>query len=236
MLGRTKAITFAMALALGASACSDGSGPTGRVRLSAAQADAVLARAEQIAIADHSLDWLRDSLEIVIHAGTEVKRITIRIDGTDRTYHAVGLNRVFVNTGATNSAATFHLLAFDDVSNPVKFVIVNGFQQNGTTTPPTTASGAFGSAGTAGHIIEIENTGAYDWIMLGGTSSFASAPDGAPCEGFTPANGISCFESALSLSFFVGLTQPPSVLLPGKTASLELTDVPAVTLRFLIAF
>jgi hypothetical protein len=231
-IGWRSARTFVLAVAsavASAVACSDATSPR-TLELTSAQAAAIVDGAGQLAVGRSELSWLADSLELVIHSGATVKPITIRIDGKDETYYAAGLSRGIISNGTQTSFATFHLLAFDDVSAPKKFVVVNGFKQSNTTTPPTTVSGSFGSA-IAGHYFELGTTAVVEWIAIAGTATFTAGPQGAPCAGFTPANGVSCYASSFTTSFEIVSSLAPSPLVPPKTASLASVEIPGVLLH-----
>jgi len=216
----------------GAVACTDSTSP-GNLELTSAQAQAIIDRAGLIAIGRPELNWLADSLDLVIHSGTTLRQITIRIDGADKSYNAVALNRQIIVTGPSPSSfSTFHLIAFDDPGNPVKFVIVNGYAPSGTATPPQSVNGTFSSATASGHLFEVGSIAVVEWIAATGTATFAAGAQGAACDGFTPANGVTCFASSLTVSFDIIATQPPSPLVPMKTASLASVEVPGVLLHF----
>jgi len=123
------------------------------------------------------------------------------------------------------------MLAFDAITSPTKFVIVNGFASNTTATPPGGATGNFGGSAVFAHVIELSGANVLDWTASTGTATLTAGQQGAACPDFTEFNGVTCFASSLNVAFQMTSSSPPSIALPSKTASMGASVIPAVQLR-----
>jgi hypothetical protein len=224
----TLLILAASALAL-AGACSDSiTDPNPPIiTLSAQQATALATRAEAIADVHPDLEWLADSIEVVLRAGQPAKRIVIRENGEPVELYAVSLHRE-VRT-STSSFATWHLLAFDNASNPSVFVIANGFAQGTGTTPPTSVNGAFGGQSVFAHIIVMNGSSVDDRRATTGGATFAARSLGAACPvSGTPPAGVTCNIAETEVGFDVVNVTPPYTT--ARTYNLLAVSVPGVKL------
>lgn len=223
---RLLATTALIALA----GCGDGTGPDPNppiITLSAQQATTLLARAEVMAAAHPDLAWLSDSLEVVVRAGAQAKRITVRENGEPVDVYAVSLQR-HVLTGTT-SFATWHLFSFDDASNPTFFFVANGFAQSSGPTPPSSVNGAFGGQSVFAHLVIIDGnvTDPRRATTGGATFSLSSLGSACPVSGTPPAN-ITCNMAEMQVGFdIVNLTPPFTV---ARTYNLLAVAVPGVLL------
>lgn len=189
-------------------------------------------RRTRIASAHPSLAWLTDSLQLAIRSGAEVAPVTIRVDGADVGYYAVGITRTFRYTGPPPfSQSSFFLLAFDALSAPTRFVIASGFAGNNTSSLPTSVTGQFGTLAAAGHMIEIVGSSVRDYVASVGSATFTEGTAGAACEGFKQTATLSCFASTLQAALTIALAEPPSVTLLPKTANLATSTVPGILLQ-----
>src|SRR5688572_20906810 len=114
---------FLLAATVALAACGDN--PTDPnppiITLSAQQAATLVGYAEALADVHPDLEWLADSIELVVRAGAQAKRIVVTENGEPVNLYAVSLMRD-VRT-STSSFATWHLFAFDNASNPAAFIV-----------------------------------------------------------------------------------------------------------------
>ena len=197
------------------------------ITLSAQQAAAIAARAEDIADVHPDLDWLADSIEVVVRAGAQAKRILVRENGEPVDLYAVSLQRD-VRT-STSSFATWHLLAFDNASNPTVFVVANGFAQGSGTTPPTSVNGPFGGQSVHAHVIVINGSTIDDRRATTGGATFAAGTIGGACPvSGTPPAGVSCNLAEMEVGFDIVNVTPPYTT--ARTYNLLAVNVPGVKL------
>ena len=208
-------------------ACSESTSPgPATIQLSAAQAAAISARTQQIAAAVPDLLWLSDSTDFVITSGAQADRIVVTVDGAEKSYYAVGLQRAFLGG---NSFATFHLIAFDDASNPVDFVVANGYAPGSGGTAPSSVSGSFGGQSVFAHLLHVTGSSVLDWAAETGTAEFATGTTSGACAALPLPSGFSCFKSTLQAAFtitHVGTAIPEE----DHSASLASVTVPGVLL------
>ncbi|MGH7637851.1 MAG: hypothetical protein ACREOK_09390 [Gemmatimonadaceae bacterium] len=200
------------------------------ITLSAQQAGAIAASAEAFAQVHPDLEWLTDSIEVVVRAGAQAKRIVVTSQGVEIAYYAVGLQREVI--AATSSFSTWHLIAFDNPSNPTEFVLANGFASSSTTTPPTSADGGFGGDDVFAHFIRVDDGVITDWRAITGGATFMTATSGGECPVTgTPPEGVTCALGEIEVSFDIVFTTVPAGN-ESRTANLLATRVPGAVLRF----
>ena len=194
----TKHSVVSIALALSIVACSDD--PTEPVNgdvitLTQGQAVALVAKVESFGAQDATLIGLSDTVDVVIKAGAQARRIDVTSDIGSGSYWAVSLQVV------AGTTSTFHVVAFDDPSNPTRFIILGGAVL-GSATPVNSASGAIGTNGTTsltGHLLSTSGTAVSAWHVSGGTLSFVVHPTAQACPGFV--GGGSCVSLTMDVAF-----------------------------------
>ena len=220
-------VTAALALAAG---CGDNvTDPNPPIiTLSAQQAATLAANAETIAGIHPDLEWLADSIEVVVRAGAQAKRIVIRENGEPLEFYAVSLQRE-VRTG-TSSFATWHLFAFDNASNPTVFFVANGFAQGSGAATPTSVDGAFGGQSVFAHLI-IMGSGTIDARRAtAGGASFATTDVAGACPVTgTPPAGVTCNIAEMEASFDIVNVTPPYT--NARSYNLLAVTVPGAMLR-----
>ena len=222
--------SFVIAIALVFAGCGD-NGITDPnppiITLSAQQAAAIAARAEDIAAVHPDLDWLTDSIEVVVRAGAQAKRIEVRENGEPVGLYAVSLQRDVLTS--TSSFATWHLLAFDDASNPTVFFVANGFAQGSGTTPPTSVNGPFGGQSVFAHLIIIDGSTIDARRATTGGATFAARAIGGACPvSGTPPAGVTCNLAEMEVGFDIVNVEPAYTV--ARTYNLLAVSVPGVKL------
>ena len=188
----SRKILATCALLLAAASCGD-DGITDPnppiITLSAQQAATLVADAEELAAVHPDLEWLADSIEVVVRAGAQAKRIEILENGEPLVFYAVSLQRDLISS--TSSFTTWNLFAFDNASEPSVFIVASGFAQGTGTTPPTSMNAGFGGQDAFAHIIVLGDNGAItDRRAITGGAFFAAKSVGGACPvvGTPPAN------------------------------------------------
>jgi hypothetical protein len=200
------------------------------ITLSAQQAAVLTANAEAIADVHPDLEWLTDSIEVVVRAGAQAKRIVVTSEGEEIAYYAVGLQRQVIS--ASSSFSTWHLIAFDNPSSPSEFILANGFAQGAGTTPPTSVDGGFGGDDVFAHFIRVDDGVITDWRAVTGGATFRTATSGGDCPVVgTPPQGVTCTLGEIEASFDIVFTTVPTGN-ESRTANLLATRVPGAVLRF----
>ena len=221
---RTALVTMALILA---TACSDDpSGPSNgeTITLSATQAASLMGRIEAIGVKDPSFAALADTIDVVIKAGAEARRIDVTTDLGAGPYWAVSLQMFHGTT------TTFHVVAFDDASNPTRFIVLGGASL-GSSSPVTSLSGAIGTNGSeslTGHLYSTSGTDVSAWHASGGSVSFTAHPTSQACSNF-PGPGT-CVSSTMDATFAFTNTVPDQSATGQRTASGTLTALPGVRL------
>ena len=212
-------------------ACSDDpSGVTGGevITLSASQAAALVARIESFGAADPTLDALADTVDVVIKAGAQARRVEIVNSEGASTFYAVSLQRTHPVAPAWS---TFHVIAFNDPTNPTLFVILGGFNQAQSATPPNTVTGPIGatsSSSLTGHLFSVFGNQLSTWNASGGTSYMTAGATTTVCTGWTGPG--TCVTSLMDASF----TITGSVAVYGTTGertwSGNITSIPGISM------
>ena len=194
------------------------------ITLTQSQAVALIAKVESFGAQDASLAALSDTVDVVIKAGAQARRIDVESDIGNGPYWAVSL-QMFAGT-----TSTFHVIAFDDPSNPTRFIILGGAVL-GSTTPVNSASGQIGTNGTTsltGHLLSTSGTAVSAWHVSGGTLSFVVDPTTQACPGFSgPGNCVSISTDA-TLNFTASV--PEGAATGQRTASGTAEGIPGVRL------
>jgi hypothetical protein len=198
------------------------------ITLTAQQASTLVTHAEALADLDPELEWLADSIEVVVRAGAQAKRIEILENDEPLIFYAVSLQRDVIAT--SSSFATWHLLAFDNASDPSVFVVANGFAQGTGTTPPTSVNAGFGGQSVFAHILITEDDGSItDRRATTGGASFGARSLGGACPvSGTPPAGVTCNLAEMEVLFDIVQVSPAAP--EGSTLHLLSVAVPGVKL------
>lgn len=223
-----KARTVAsLALAFSLGACSDdpASPPSGDlITLTASQAAALIAKVESFGAQDASLAALSDTVDVVIKAGAQARQIDVSSDIGNGPYWAVSL-QMFAGT-----SSTFHVIAFDDPSNPTRFIIVGGAVL-GSATPVNSASGSIGTNGTTsltGHLLSTSGSAVSAWHVSGGTVSFVVHPTTQACAGVSGPGSCVSITTDVALNFTASVAEGAATSQRTATGSAE--GIPGVRL------
>jgi hypothetical protein len=211
-------------------ACSDTTQPQrpATLVLDANEAAALNAKFELIAAASQDLQWLTDSANIVIQAGTQVKLIPVTVDGGATSYYAVSLIR---NLMTTNAFSTFHLIAFDNPSNPTHFLVLNGYAASGDSHPPTTISGTFGGSDVFAHLITASAGLVNDWQATDGSATLSlGGVSDSPCTLPLP-QGVSCLFATLDAQASI-LAATAGQSVTTRSAAIAPATVPGLLLTY----
>ena len=207
-------------------------GPTGDlITLNAQQAALIVGRVVEFSSSDPTLGALADTIQFVVKAGAEVQRIDVTTSFGVTSYWTVSLHRAFV--GASQSWSTFHVIGFNDVSNPTEFLILGGFSQVAGTTAPTSITGSIGSNASSsltGHFFGVIGNQVGMWNASGGTVSMIATSTGEACPNFSAA-GMTCAKSSMSTTFSITQTVTGGAPATGnRTGSASNVSVPGVRL------
>ena len=224
-----RSAVLVVALALSVSACSDE--PTGVdtgdvITLTQNQAASLIAQVESFGSQDPTLAALSDTIDVVIKAGAQARRIDVTSDIGNGPYWAVSL-QMFAGT-----SSTFHVIAFDSPSNPTRFIILGGAAL-GSPTPVTTATGSIGTTGTVsltGHLLSISGANLSAWHVSAGSLSFEVHSTTEACPGF--AGPGDCVSITMDATFdFTGSIPDQNGSASGqRTASGTAEGIPGVRL------
>jgi hypothetical protein len=223
----------ALGLALVLSSCeSDSTQPSGDlVTLNAQQAANIVARVAQFSSSDPTLGALADTIQFVVKAGAEVQQIDVTTSFGVTSYWTISLHRTFA--GASQSWSTFHVLGFNDLSDPTEFLILGGFSQVAGTTPPTSLMGSIGSSASSsltGHFFAVIGGQVGMWNASGGTVSMSAASTTEACPNFS-ASGMTCVKSSMNASFAITQTVTGGAPATGnRTGSALAATIPGVKL------
>lgn len=219
--------TVLLALLIATASCGDSTtAPKDTLALTAAQAAAIVGKAQQISVTNPELSWLGDSIEVVIKSGAEAQRIAVTVDSVAKSYYALSLVRQIITA---NSFTTFHLIGFDDASNPTDFVVANGYAPGSSFTPPTSVTGSFGSINAFAHVIHVSGATVRDWAAQTGTAHFEIASTGATCAG---SASIECNSVLLVAEADATALRPEANPADVHSASFASVTVPGVLMTF----
>lgn len=214
-------------LALALSACSDE--PTEPVNedvitLTQAQAVALVTKVESFGAQDATLRALSDTIDVVIRAGAQARRIEVTSDIGNGPYWAVSLSVV------SGTTSTFSVVAFDDPSNPTRFIILGGAVL-GSASVVNTASGSIGTTGTTsltGHILMILDNSLFAWHVSGGSLSFTVHPTTQSCPSFVGPG--TCVSITTDATFSFTASIGTGTISSQRTASGTGVGIPGVRL------
>ncbi|HYC50519.1 MAG TPA: hypothetical protein VEB19_05345 [Gemmatimonadaceae bacterium] len=228
---RLSVVALASIIAMGG--CSDDpvTGPGGDlITLSASQAASLVARVESFAVSDPTIGSISDTIEVVVKAGAEARRIEVTTDLGATEYYAVSLH--MPNAQSVPASATFHFIAFDDPNNPTRFIILGGWSALGTgSDAPTVVSGPIGGATSTsltGHLFSISGSQVSAWHASAGTVSFESSANGGACTGFTGPG--TCVKGSMDVTFNLTSTVAGNGAAGERTASGSAVNVPGIRL------
>jgi len=220
-------LSIACALSLGA--CSDD--PTEPVNgdvitLTQSQAVALVAKVESFGAQDATLRALSDTVDVVIKAGAQVRRIDVTSDLGNGSYWAVSL-QMFAGT-----TSTFHVIAFDDPSNPTRFIILGGAVL-GSASPVNSATGSIGTTGTTsltGHLLTTSGTAVSAWHVSAGTASFVVHPTSQACPAFVGPGNCASLTMDATFNFTSSVPDHNGSATGQRTASGAAEGIPGVRL------
>lgn len=221
--------TAAAALVLLAACSSSAStGPNPHtVQLTAAQAQAISQRLQQIAASNPTLGDLADSIAVGIQAGAVVNSIDLTGDLGDGPFYAFGLKRVF--EGAPGFGPELNILAFDNPSDPQNFILIDVMAGTGT---PDAATGSFGTS-AGGVVFQVSGDSLLTWAATGGGVSIMGHGPNGGCGSYQPPSGITCALETMHISFSITSTGPEfNTSGAGPTASFAGADLAGVVLTF----
>jgi hypothetical protein len=187
----------AVALAMLASGCiesSVGDPPvTVSVALTAEQAAAVNGAIKNVAVASPDLAGLIDTTNILLKAGAVVDSAGVDVSFGGGTYYGVVLQRSV--TQPTNPYSTFHIVYFNNPSNPTRLIIASVYAR-GNVGPP---DGVLANLATPTevltayvHFYDIESSGTTHWRSTAGSLVLGNSGAGGACAGFTLQGAIGC--------------------------------------------
>jgi hypothetical protein len=225
----------ALGLALLLSSCESDTtvpGPTGDlITLNAQQAALIAGRIVEFSSDDPTLSALADTIQFVVKSGAEVQRIDVTTSFGVTSYWTVSLHRT--HSGPSQSWSTFHVIGFDDPSDPTEFLILGGFSQVAGTTAPTSISGSIGSNASSsltGHFFGVIGDQVGMWNASGGTVSMTATSTAGACPNFT-AQGMTCAKSSMATTFSITQTVTGGAPATGqRTGSASDATVPGVRL------
>jgi hypothetical protein len=203
--------------------------------LSQAQAALIVQRVTMAAPTHPELAALADTINVIVKAGAEANRMDVTTNSGVETFYAVGLHRAVKQTPESHS--TFHVIGFDDPSNPTSFLVLGGWRVTGAN-PPTSVTGSFAGPGTdnsvTGHLFSVSGSAISVWHAVQGTSTLAAAPGSEACVGFTPSPGVTCAQSELTATFAMTSASPdPGSSATGtRSASSSSQTLPGITLAW----
>lgn len=196
----------AASILLAACSSSSSTGPIQpSIHLTAAQAQALTERLQQVAASNPGLSDLADSIMVGIQAGVGVNTINLTGLGTGP-FYAFGLKRVF--SGSPGFGPEFDILAFDNPSDPQTFLLIDVFAGSST---PDAANGSFdGSSGTlaTGFVFQVSGDSSRTWTPTQGLVSVAGHGPNGDCGSYQPPAGITCAQETMHISFSITATSP----------------------------
>jgi hypothetical protein len=203
--------------------------------LTQAEAALIVARVEMAAPSHPELASLADTVNVVVKAGAEARRLDVTTNSGVETYYTISLHRAVESS--TNSHSTFHVIGFNDPANPTSFLVLGGWRQTGTT-PPATVTGSFAGPGAdhsvTGHLFSVSGNTISVWHAVQGTSTLTVTPETGSCVGFTSAPDVTCSNSSLSMNFTMTSATPDagSSATGTRSASAAVEGVPGITLTW----
>jgi hypothetical protein len=232
---RFKSRRVAFAIPFIVAGCS-ADGPTAndgnKINLTQAQVSLLVARVAQIVPVHPELSWLGDSASLVLTSGAEADRLNITTDLGAGPFFGVGMHRAI--TASANSFSTFHLIVFNDPSNPTDFIIIDGFMQGSGATPPTSMSGNVGGSAVNGYLFHIAGSTLDSWRAESGSASFVTGSSVGDCQNFQSIVGITCARIGLEASFNIDVARRDAGGQAADTRSASLAPVTVAGIRLTI--
>lgn len=198
------------------------------ITLTATQAAALVGRIESFGSADPTLAALADTVNVVIKAGAQARRVEIVNSEGASTFYAVSLQRTHPTAPAWS---TFHVIAFDDPADPTLFVILGGFNQVQSATPPNTVTGPIGatsSGSLTGHLFSVTGSTVSTWNASGGTSYMTAGATTQSCAGWTGPG--TCVASTMDASFTITASVAGNGTTGQRTWSGNITSIPGISM------
>lgn len=201
------------------------------LQLTAAQAQALTQRLQQVAATNPAISDLADSILIGIQAGVGVNTVDLTGDLGPAPFYAFGLKRVF--SGSPGFGPEFDVLAFDNPSDPRTFMLIDVFAGSST---PDGANGSFdGSSGTGatGFVFQVSGDSSLTWAPTQGLVSVAGQGPNGDCGSYQPPTGIACAQETMHVSFSITSTVPEfGAGGAGPTVSFAGADLAGIVLTF----
>lgn len=224
---RTKVIFAGLSLLATLGCSKDPSGPTAEViSLTAAQAAGVVNQVAAFASDDPLLAALADTIGVVVNAGAEARRIQVTTDLGSDTYYALSLHRTIAAGASTSS--TFHVIAFDDPSNPRRFIILGGWKSPSS----SSVSGPIGAGGTSSltaHLFSVSGGALSSWHASAGSVTLIWMESLQQCASTAPPN---CIRGSMDAQFAITATVPGNGTTGSRTASGTITGAPGIRLAY----
>jgi hypothetical protein len=215
----------------GLQACSENpTPPVGgeTITLTATQAAGLVSSVESFGSSDPTLASLADTVDEVLKAGAQAKRIEITTDLGANVFYAVSLHRASNNS--TSPWSTFHIIGFDDASAPKHFIILGGYASGAA--PPNAVSGPIGGGSTTSltaHLFSVSSGQLSRWHASAGSVSLTSMELLEQCVG---AIGNGCVRGTMDATFNITATVPGNGTTGQRTASGSITAIPGIRLSF----
>jgi hypothetical protein len=224
----------ALCLVLAACGTDEGTGPTTGelITLTAAQAAALVSSVESFGDLDPTLASLADTVDVILKAGAEAKRIDVTTDLGSGPFWAVSLHRA--NTISSPASSTFHVIAFNEPNNPTQFMILGGWALGTGSTPPTTVNGSLSgpssTTGVTAHLFSVSEGQVSAWNATSGGSVLTSNATGQACTGFTGPG--TCVRATMDVSFSItgSVAGSGSAATGQRTAAATVTGIPGIRL------
>ena len=225
-----------LALCVTLAACSDDdpAGPTtgDLITLTSAQAAALVAKVESFGSTDPSLAALSDTVDVVVKAGAQARRIDVTTDLGSGPYWAVSLH--MPNTVSSPASSTFHIIAFNEPTNPTRFIILGGWQQGVGSSAPNTVSGSLSgptsTTSVTAHLFSVSGTQVSAWHATDGTSYMTSGTTSGSCVGFTGPG--TCTPASMDISFTISgsIAGSGTAATGERTAAGNVVGIPGIRL------
>ena len=187
---------WGVALAVLASGCVESTvdpPTTVGIQLTAAQAAAVNGAIRSVALTTPDLSGLIDSTNIILKAGAVVDTTAMDASFGGGPYYAVVLQRSV--TQPTNPYSTFHVIYFNNPSNPTRFIIASVYAR-GNVGPP---DGVLANLATPTqvlipyvHFYQIDAQETTHWKATAGSLVLGNSGPGGACADFTLQGAVQC--------------------------------------------
>ena len=224
---RTKVVLAGLSLVAAMGCSEEPTGPTAEViSLTAAQAAGVVSQVAAFGSSDPLLAALADTIESVVNAGAEARRIQVTTDLGSETFYALSLHRTIASSSSTSS--TFHVIAFDDPSNPHHFIILGGSASPSL----SSVSGPIGAGATSSltaHLFSLSGSVLSSWHASTGNVTLTWMESLQQCAGNAPPN---CIRGSMDAQFAITGTVPGNGTTGTRSASGTITGAPGIRLAY----